>query len=1786
MKIDEKELENTPTGGVLIGKKDGQTIIHDEGTMSGYLVGKLHKDGGIKAVNKSTGQPLEMQGGEVVITAPAVSDQTKREFEGKMMTNREILSAINEKGGGVSFAKGGDVPKSFKTIGASYKYGGKIMKDHEILNAINGSGHLSKGKSLKQIAEMHNVSLTHINKELAKGLEVEKEHLADFKERTRVAKDHLVENPNYYSILAKAGLKDGGILKIPNVSHTDLKGKEFTFQKGKFLIVDFPNHQGSWKKNIGASWRKTAKHYTSVIKLDNIKTDLDSILWKKFQKPFFVFDDFFNQFENKPSFSLDGDYKKMTDFLNYELKNFKRGGKLEKEDLVKDAKSGNTPARDLNNYNDVMDLQADEAVGGDSGLAFADGGKLDDWFEKPHNLKGIANKSPFEVTVTDLYCAENIKNKHKQLEIIKLVNPRVEISVTYVLVIKNWSSVDELKEILTECSGNISSYGFTSNEQIEAYKRMSFADGGEIKDIEPYFAIFNRIGLSGVDYVMKSQVNFDDFRRYLENAERGIENKYVGYEKFPFHDFVKKYDYVTKIDFYYSNQEHKAEIDSLVEKLKKDGYTVLTKTYSFTKGASQGFNKNNRAINVFAFKIKSFAKGGVVYDTTKPKVEKVTIKSSKTDRVSIVGRNASNIEEFIQIISDYLKNSTENYDWINFYINDNKGGFYIDFNKNKRNTVKNVNPENVNSINIKRVIDADKYLVKEYNWNGFFLIKEQKSSSIQEKKEIEYPEFYEFIQDTDIEFGSGFTKGKIYKIIDPKNLEKGNNFIDDKGHPNGYGGENAKKFKPSTKEAYEAQEGIITEIDYPEYYEYTSSDDIGSDGVVEFTKGKIYKIINPKNLKDLKNFIDDKGKPNGYGSENYLFFKPSTKEAYEAQQVTEEGTFEIKEDEDLTGRWLKCVKKNNFSSGKGTPNIGDFIKIIGRKKDSNNRDVLDMLGKSKLFALTRITYYKEFKVMPKGFSPEEVKETIKAKETKFDFSNTKINVKNNRNLSLRVQQKAFDSGWEWEKGAGGGKVLNSGNFNYLYFTKTSISYGSSYDSFRNSPKKEITEQDIFNSDLGISTDISKLSKERVKLLLELKKIVDKENLEVLPANIVTASSKLVGEVFIDLLDEGQDVVTFKKGQKNINPTDEKTSKILFQFLQFLKEGFSPVEVKVAKQQEGTFEVKVGDDLTGRWLKCVKENNWSSGKGKPNVGDYLKIVDGEISSLTGFIDNVTNKKGYNESLSVDRIIVNKEFQVMPLGFSPEEAKETIKSKKSTQEGTFEIKVGDDLTGRWLKCVKEKHYWASEKGRPIVGDFLKIEKGKIESLNFGDDTIYVLDTLGKSNSFALARIIDRQEFELMPEGFSPEEAKETIKSKETKTLKLSNLKKGDRFSFALTQEDIDLGITETNRLIYVFDSEEKSTTGITYYYYKSGDDSFNTSTNLDVNLVDVELIEIEKPIYSKPVRNFELERKYFHKRIAELSKELDMKKPILSNEEIGFYQREINNLITKLRNINEEEQSLIPIKERLDKIFSLKFGDFDKQYIETDLTSPNGIKSELTEEEYFAIRTDGFKSFFGDWMLAIETNNYNGISKVINPKTKEPLAVWHGTNVLFTEWKTYKTNNAHYFAVKREMSEFFAKSWESRTDKAAVDSKALKSLNPNKGKYLFKCFLDIKNPVDFSRFGVEKRPVKEFLLFLKINYNIGDYDFWTKAGNMFGLAPDAKVYAWQIIRNWQAFTEYIKTFTTYDGYIFYEYIPDKEFSGLENASLSFCAFESNQIKFDNAVEFNALANDSRFNLGGNI
>ena len=135
------------------------------------------------------------------------------------------------------------------------------------------------------------------------------------------------------------------------------------------------------------------------------------------------------------------------------------------------------------------------------------------------------------------------------------------------------------------------------------------------------------------------------------------------------------------------------------------------------------------------------------------------------------------------------------------------------------------------------------------------------------------------------------------------------------------------------------------------------------------------------------------------------------------------------------------------------------------------------------------------------------------------------------------------------------------------------------------------------------------------------------------------------------------------------------------------------------------------------------------------------------------------------------------------------------------------------------------------------------------------------------------------------------------------------------------------------------------------------------------------------------------------------------------------------------------------------------------------SINGKKSQLTKQEYELVRTQQFKHSFGDWETAYETGDYNGCSKIINQETKEPLAVFHGSDTLFAEFQTYETNKLHYFAKKGEMANFFATSWKERGDKSALDSEAIKQLNPMKGEFIYRCFLDIK-PYRF--FKIWNRP----------------------------------------------------------------------------------------------------------------
>ena len=69
-------------------------------------------------------------------------------------------------------------------------------------------GHLSKGMSPQDIANKHKVDIDAIKRQLKMGIKVEKEHTSNLKAATRIALDHLYEDPKYYSKLSKIRLEE------------------------------------------------------------------------------------------------------------------------------------------------------------------------------------------------------------------------------------------------------------------------------------------------------------------------------------------------------------------------------------------------------------------------------------------------------------------------------------------------------------------------------------------------------------------------------------------------------------------------------------------------------------------------------------------------------------------------------------------------------------------------------------------------------------------------------------------------------------------------------------------------------------------------------------------------------------------------------------------------------------------------------------------------------------------------------------------------------------------------------------------------------------------------------------------------------------------------------------------------------------------------------------------------------------------------------------------------------------------------------------------------------------------------------------------------------------------------------------------------------------------------------------------------------------------------------------------------------------------------------------------
>lgn len=302
--------------------------------------------------------------------------------------------------------------------------------------------------------------------------------------------------------------------------------------------------------------------------------------------------------------------------------------------------------------------------------------------------------------------------------------------------------------------------------------------------------------------------------------------------------------------------------------------------------------------------------------------------------------------------------------------------------------------------------------------------------------------------------------------------------------------------------------------------------------------------------------------------------------------------------------------------------------------------------------------------------------------------------------------------------------------------------------------------------------------------------------------------------------------------------------------------------------------------------------------------------------------------------------------------------------------------------------------------------------------------------------------------------------------------------------------------------------------------------------------------------------------FYDELEEVKKSISELLEIRSTiNDIQFEEKvEINNLIAKkqaeanriiAKRLEERlgstkmiddlfEQSFLPLKSR--------YNEAIKQNEKIELVAPNGETSDLNEGQQEIVNSSSFEDWFGDFKTAylyrnLSDNGGIGVSKVLSKK-HEPLIVYHGTNMPFSYFMFDKFPAA-YFAERKEYSEYFA------TGRGGGDG------------YVIPFFLNIRNPLDLSRFGIEEVSVDDFFDEVFLQTGLSKEDF--QLNPAFSNSKLPPMWAWAYLRNNPGMLKKLAETKIVDGIVFYENNPaiaDK--SSLAYQTKAYIVFSPHQIK----------------------
>ncbi len=132
---------------------------------------------------------------------------------------------------------------------------------------------------------------------------------------------------------------------------------------------------------------------------------------------------------------------------------------------------------------------------------------------------------------------------------------------------------------------------------------------------------------------------------------------------------------------------------------------------------------------------------------------------------------------------------------------------------------------------------------------------------------------------------------------------------------------------------------------------------------------------------------------------------------------------------------------------------------------------------------------------------------------------------------------------------------------------------------------------------------------------------------------------------------------------------------------------------------------------------------------------------------------------------------------------------------------------------------------------------------------------------------------------------------------------------------------------------------------------------------------------------------------------------------------FSDEDVLNLVAKIK-----ESAVGELNENGDVRFS-RNEELTKEHYNQ---AKENAETELTFHQWKQVRTPEFKAWFGDW-----ENDPKNASKVINPKTGEPLVVYHGSKSKFTTFDKERQKDGwlgrgFYFTPNKNVAKGFGKS----------------------------------------------------------------------------------------------------------------------------------------------------------------